>query len=232
MVDDDTAEIRRVAVHVLGGGVGHDIRAPLERTTHHRRREGIVDDQGHAVCVRRGGEALDVEHGERRVGDSLAEDELGVGAKCCLELLIRAVRRHKGTGEAHATHGVGEKVVGAAVDGRARHHVIASGSQVEDGEEVRRHTGARQHCRRAALELGDLRRDEVAGGVLEAAVEVAGLLKVEELAHVLGRVVLPGGGLPNRHLARLGVAGAIATLHAHGPDGLGGAVIGGLLAHM
>ena len=154
-VHDGTAHGRAVTVHVLGGGVRHDIGAPLDGTAIDGRGERVVHDQRHAMGMRGGGETLDVEHGECRIGDGLAEDALGVGAEGRLELLIGRVGGDKGALQAHAAHGVDEQIVAAPVDGRARHHVIARPGDIEDGEEVRGLTGARQHGGGAALELAE-----------------------------------------------------------------------------
>ena len=92
---------------------------------------------------------------------------------------------------------------------------------IEHGEEIGRLAGRRQHGSGAALELGDLRRHRVVGGVLQARVEIARLLKIEQLAHMLARVVLPRRVLIDGNLARLGIARAIAALHADGFYGSG-----------
>ncbi len=136
-VHDGTAHGRAVTVHVLGSGVRHDIGAPLNGTAIDGRGEGVVHDQRHTGGVRGRGEALDVEHGEGRVRDGLAEDALGDGAEGRLELLIGRDGGDKGALQAHAAHGVDEQIVAAPVDGRARHHVIARPGDIEDGEEVR-----------------------------------------------------------------------------------------------
>ena len=220
VVYDHAADICRVTIHVLGGGVRDDVGAPLKGTAHHGRREGIVDHQRHAVVVRCLGKAFDVEHGKRGVGDGLAKDELGVGLESGLQLLIGAVGSDKGAGQTHATHGVGKQVVRTTVDGRARDHVIAGAGNVKDGKEVRGHARAREHRGGAALHLADLGGNQIARGVLQAAVEVARLLQVEQLAHVLGRVVLPRGGLVDGHLTRLRITRTIAALNTRGTDSL------------
>ena len=209
-----------MAIHVLGGGVRNDVGAPLKGTAHHGRREGVIDHQRHAVVMRGLGKALDIEYGKGGVGDGLAKDELGVGLKGSLKLLIGAVGSNEGAGNAHTTHGVGKQVVGAAVDGRARNHVIAGTGHVKDREEVRSHARAREHRCGTALHLADLGGNQIARGVLQTAVEVARLLQVKQFAHVLGRVVLPRGGLVDGHLARLRIARAIAALNTRGTDGL------------
>ena len=220
MVDDHAAQVGRMSIHVLGGGVRNDVGAPLKGTAHHGRREGVVDHQRHAVVMRGLGKALNIEHCKGGVGDRLAKDELGVGLKGCLKLLVGAVGGNERTGNAHTSHGMGKQVVGTAIDGRARDHVIAGTGHVKNREEVRSHARAREHRGSAALHLADLGGNQIARGVLQTAVEVARLLQVKKLAHVLGRIVLPRGGLVDRHLARLGIARAIAALNTRGTDGL------------
>ena len=179
VIDDHATQVGRMAIHVLSGGVRDDVGAPLKGTAHHGRREGVVDHQRHAVVVRGLGKALNIEHGKRGVGDGLAKDELGVGLEGGLQLLIGAVGCDERAGQAHAAHSVSQQVIRAAVDGRARDHVIAGTGHVKDREEVRGHARAREHRSGAALHLADLGGNEVAGGVLQAAIEVARLLQVE-----------------------------------------------------
>ena len=213
-IHNDASDGSAVAVHVLGSGVGHNVGAPLDGPAQHRRGEGVVHDERHPVAVGRRREALDVEHGQRRVCDGLAEDALRVGPESGFKLLVGAVRIDEGALQAHAAHGVGEQVVGAPVDGRGGHHVIARAGDVEHREEVRRLARGGEHRRRAAFQLRDLRRHRIVGGVRQARVEVAGLLQIEQAPHMLARVVLPGGVLVDGHLARLAVAGPPSALHA------------------
>ena len=203
-----------MAVHVLGGGMGHDVGAPFDGAAQHRRGEGVVHDERHAVGVGRRREALDVEHRERRIRDGFAEDALRVGAEGGFQFLVGAVRVHERAFQPHAAHGVGEQVVGAAVDGRGGHHMIAGARDVEHREEVRRLARGGEHGRTSAFQLRDLRRHGIVGGVRQARVEVAGLLQIEQAPHMLARVVLPRGVLVDGHLARLAVAGPPPALHA------------------
>ena len=166
------------------------------------------------------GKALNIEHGKGRVGNRLAKDELGIGLKGCLELLVGAVGGNERAGQTHALHGMGEQVVGTAVDSRARDHVIAGTGHVKDREEIRRHARAREHRGSAALHLADLGGNQVARRILQTAIEVARLLQIKKLAHVLGRVVLPRGGLVDRHLTRLRITRAITALNTRRTDGL------------
>ena len=80
-IHDGTAYAGGVAVHIFGGGMYHDIGTPFERAAVNRSREGIVYNQRHAVAVGDAGELFDIEHFQRRVGDGLTKQCLGVRAE-------------------------------------------------------------------------------------------------------------------------------------------------------
>ena len=84
-------------------------------------------------------------------------------------------------------------------------------ANVEEREEVGRLTGGGQHSRSAALQFRKLRCHIIAGRILQARIEVPGRLQVEQLAHLLARIVLKGRGLDNRNLTRLAAARFIAA---------------------
>ena len=215
-VHDGTAQYGAMAVHVLGGGVGHDVGTPLEGAAVDRGGEGVVHDERHAVgvgCLRK---LFNVQHGQGGVGDGLAEYDLGVGAERGVQLFLGAQRVHKGGLDAHLFHGDRDEVEGAAVDGAGCHDVVTGLAKVEQGEEVGSLPAGSQHGSGAALQLADLFGHQVTGGVLQTRVEIAVGLQVKELAHVLAGGVLEGGGLDDGDLAGFAVSGRIAALHADG----------------
>ena len=217
-IDDRAAHAGSVAVHVLGGGVRDDVHAVLERTAVDRRREGVVDDQWHAVTMRCVRELLEVEHDKRRVGDGLAEHGLGVRLERGLKFLFGAVGADEGAFDAHLAHGHVDEVEGAAVDGGGGDDVVAVVADVEQREEVRRLAGRGEHRGRAAFQLADLRGDGVVGRILQAGVEVAGFGQVEQSAHLFARLVFEGRGLDDWGSAGFSIARLIASLHADGVD--------------
>ena len=89
-VHDGSAQHCAVAVHVLGGGVGHDVRAPLKGAAIDWRGEGVVHHQRHAVGVGGLGKLFNVQHGQGGVCDGLAEHHLGVGPEGGVQLLLGA----------------------------------------------------------------------------------------------------------------------------------------------
>ena len=163
-------------VHILGGGVGDDIGAVLERTAVDGGRESVVDNKRNAVRVCRGGEFLKIKDGQRRVGNRLAEDGFRVGLEGCVQFLYGAIGVDEGKGDTHTLQGDGEKVVGAAVECGRAYDMIAAGSKVEDGKEGSRLPRRGKHSRRTALQLADFSRDGIAGGVLQTGVEITARL--------------------------------------------------------
>ena len=87
-------------------------------------REGVVNDERNAGGVGDAGEAFDVEHHQRRIGERLGEDHLGV----------RPDRGGDGGGvvvgtdethlNAHLVEGVGQQRNASAVEARHREDVI------------------------------------------------------------------------------------------------------------
>ena len=215
-VHDGTAQHCAVAVHVLGGGVGDDVRTPLKGAAVDRRGEGVVHDQRHAVGVSSLGKLLDVQHGQGRICDGLAEHYLGIGPECGVQLFLGAQRVHKGGFNAHLLHGDRDQVEGTAVNGAGCHDMVACFAEVEQSKEVCSLTTAGQHCGRAAFQLTDLFGHKVAGGVLQTGIEIAVGFQIEQLAHILAGGVLEGGGLDNGDLAGFAIAGGITALHTDG----------------
>ena len=205
-----------MTVHVFCGGVGHDIRTPLDGTAVDGCGEGIVHDEGNAVAVGGAGKSFNVQHRQGRVGDGLAEDRLGVGAEGSIQFILSAFGVDEGDLDAHALHGDGKQVEGAAVDGGGGDDMVAAAGNVKHGEEVGGLAGACEHCRSAAFQGGDLCRHGIAGGIAQAGIEIAVILQVKEPSHGVGGLIAEGGALNDGDLARLAVFRRITGLDAQG----------------
>ena len=123
-VHDGAADAGAVPADELGGGVRDDIRAPLERAEQVRRGEGVVDHQRDLVPFGDFSHFLERKHGDIRVAQRFAVDDLGVRADGALEVL-RVGRVDEGDIDAEAREGVVELVVGAAVQPAAADDVVA-----------------------------------------------------------------------------------------------------------
>ena len=156
-----------VAVHILGGGVGDDVGAPLDGPAVDGGGEGVVHDQGHPVCMGGTGKLFNVQHGQGGVGDGLAEYGLGVGTEGGVQLFLGAGGGHEGHVDPHFGHGDRDQVEGAAVDGGGGDDVVPALADVEQGEEVGRLPAGSQHGGGAPLQGSDLAGHRVTGGVLQ-----------------------------------------------------------------
>ena len=168
------------------------------------------------MAVGGAGKFFNVQHRQSRIGDGLAEDRLGIGAEGGVQLLLGAVGIDEGDLDAHALHGDGKQVEGAAVDGGGGDDMVAAAGNVEHGEEVGGLAGACEHCRSAALQGGDLCRHGIAGGIAQAGIEIAVILQVKEPSHGVGGLIAESSTLNDGNLARFSVFRRITGLDAQG----------------
>ena len=173
--------------------MGHDVGTPFEGTAVDGCGKGVVDNEGHAVAVGNLGKTLNIEDGAAGVGDGLAEHGLRIRTEGSLYLLVAGFLRNERTVDAQLLQRHAEKVVRATIDFIRGNKMVASLTDIEDGIEVGSLSAAGQHSPHATLQRGNLGGDGVVGGILQTGIEVALLLQVEELRHLVGIVVFKGG---------------------------------------
>ena len=215
-VHDDPAHLHGMAVHVLGGGMDHDIRAEIQRPAEDGRGEGIVHDEGKAVGMGDAGQPFDVQHVHGRIGQGLAEDGLRFRADGRGDLRVRRVLIHKGHLDAHTLERHGKEVEGAAIDAGRADDMIAAAGQIEHGQQVGGLPGRGAQRAHAALERGDLLLHRVHGGIAEAGIEKALGLKVEKLAYFRCGSIGKGRALDNGQNARFAIARRVPGIKAEG----------------
>ena len=213
-VHDGAAHLYRMAVHVFGSGVGHDIRTPFNRSAVHRCRECIVHNQRNAVVVCHLGEFLNVQNDQCRVGNGLRQNRLGVRTECRRKLFFRCIGIHKGAVDAQLLKGNAQQVEGSAIDGGRRHDVVARLADVKNSIEVGRLSRGRQKSRHAAFQVGNFCGHRIVGRVLKPRVKIAFCLQVEQVAHLCRGVVFKRRALINRQSARLSLRWSVSGVDA------------------
>ena len=199
----------------------------LEWPAQVRAGHGVVDDQWDAVAVRDVGDGPDVGDVARRVAERLDVDRLGVGVDQRLEAFGRAVVG-KARRDAVLRQGVGEQVVGAAVQRAARDDVVAGLGDGLDRIGHRRLARGHRECRDAAFERRHALFEHRLGRVHDPGVDVAGHLQVEQVGAMLGAVERVRGGLVDRHGHRMrGGLGRVTGVHGLGFK----APLAGITAH-
>ena len=217
-IHNATADCHGVAVHVLGGGMGHDVNAVFNRAAKNRGREGVVDDHRNAVLVGDVGEALEVQNLAGGVCHRFAEEALGVRAEGLLDFLVASVLVHERAFDAELLHRHGEEVARTAINSGSADEVVAGFANVENGVEVCGLTGTREHGGDTTFESSDLVSDSVVRRVLQTGVEVTGGLQVEQVGHVVSGFVLERGALVDGEDARFAVFRLPTALNAKSFD--------------
>ena len=222
-VDDDAADRGAVAADPLRRRVDDDVRAVLDRLGE-QGSEGVVDDDRHAPGVGHVGDRGEVVDVEPRVADELEEDRLGLLVDGAPEgRRVGAV--DVGRRDADLGQGVGEQVVGAAVERRRRHDVVAGAGEVEDRQRLGRLAGCESERGHAALERGDALLEDVGRRVHDPGVDVPELLEPEQPGGVGGVVEDVAGRGVDRDGAgvRRGV-GLLARVEGPGLGAEGGGI--------
>ena len=216
-VDDRAANAGRMAVHIFGRRVRHDVGPPLDRAAVDRRGERIVHDQRYAVTVRDPREFLDIQHGYAGIGYRFAEQRFGIRTERPGDLLLGSVLIDERHLDAQFRQRHAEQVIGSAVDRRRADDVVAGRTDVEHGIERSGLARRGQHAGYAAFERSDLRRYRIVGRVLQPGIEVAALFQIEQPGHLFARLVFERGALINRQHAGLAFFGSPSRLNAKGP---------------
>ena len=124
-----------VSADPLGGRVEDYVGPVLDGAAEHRRREGVVDDQGDAFRVGRIRDGLQVRRVEPRVADGLGVDRLGGVVDGGGHGLGRGL--HEPGVDPQARKCVAEEGVGAAVERRRGDDAVARLGQVQDSRAAR-----------------------------------------------------------------------------------------------
>jgi hypothetical protein len=215
-VDDDAADRVAMAADVLGQRVHDDVGTVFERPAEVGRGDRIVDDQGDAVPVRNFRQLLEIGDVAQRVADRFAVQGLGL----LVDQLFEAGRIGV-IGEAHfepvLRQGMGEEVVGAAVQGRGRDDVVAGLADGQDGVGDCRLPGSDGQRADASFKGGNALLEDVLRRVHDPRVDVAGHLEIEKVGAMLRAVERIRGRLIDRHCDGLGRCfRAVAGVHGEG----------------
>ena len=205
-----------MAVHVLGGGVGDDIRTPFKRTAINGRGKGIVHNEGNAVRMGNVRHFTDIQHAKRGIGNSLRKESFRIGAERFGDFLRRSVLVHESNFNAHFPECDGKEVVCAPVNRRSTDDMIPSLANIENGKEGSRLAGRRQNGGHTALQFGNFSGNRLIAGVLEACIKESGFFQIKQFCHLFAGLVLERRALVNGQYAGFALFRRPARLHAQG----------------
>src|ERR1700722_12321400 len=181
-----------------------DVRAVIDGAHQHRRRDGVVDYQRHAVAMSHLGERFEVAYIAGRIADGLAKYRAGVIVDQGFEIggAVGFCETHL---YAHLRRDVAEESVSGAVELRHRDDVAAHFRRVQC--RVVQRSLPRTHADAAdtAFEFGDALLENVGGRVADPAVAVSRYFEIEQRGAMLGAVE--------------GVRGRLVYRHGYGPGG-------------
>ena len=161
------------------------ISAVLDGADKVGRAEGVVYHQGQAVAVGYLRDGVDIGDVGVGVAQGLEIDGLGVVFNGPLKL-AQIVRVHEGGRHAELGQGVGQQVMGAAVDGLLGHDMVPRLGQGLYCIRDSRRAGGRGKGRCAALQSRHALLEHVLGGVCQPAVDIPRVRKTKPRRRVGG----------------------------------------------
>ena len=197
----------------LGGGVNDDVGPMLDGPDEIGGAEGVIHHHRQPVLVGDGGDGVQIGDVAVGVAQGLQIDGPGVGLDGVFHLR-QVVGVDKGGGHAIVGQGVGQEIIGPAIDRLLCHDVIPLAGQGLDGVGDGCRAGGHGQGPHAPLQGGDALFKDLLGGVGQTAIDGAAVAQVKA-----------GGGMGGvaEHIGRGGVDG----------DGAGiGGGIGLLLTHV
>ena len=156
-----------------------DVRAVVDRAAEVGGGERVVDEHRNAGGMGDAGDGRNVEHFEIWVTDRLRQDKPGLQPDRSTEAGV-VPGRDEGCVDAEAGQCSREEVDGSPIERGRRDDMIASARQRNDGEMHRRHAASRRHGADPALKRGEPFFEDRDGWIRDAAVDVAGALKIEQ----------------------------------------------------
>ncbi len=206
-----------MAADELGGRVHHDVGAVLDGSAQVGRGERGVDHERQPVGMRHVGQRRNVGDGARRVPDDLRVDQLGPG-RDRRRVIVDVVGGHERRGDPQTPQGHVELGVGASVQRRRGHDVVARVAQGREGEELGGEAARGGDGADPPVERRHPLLERGRGGIGDPGVDAAVLLEGEQVGGIGGVLEHEARGLVDGHGpgARRGV-GTIAGVHGSGP---------------
>ena len=196
----------------LGGGMHHDVRTVLDGTHQIRRCKGIVHCQGNSVGMGDFGQSGYVRHLGVGIAQGLRKQQFCIVPDSRLHL-FKIKRIHEGSAHAIGRQGVGQQIVGAAVDVFGRHHMIPRLGQVLDGICDRSRAGTHCQRRRAPFQGRHPPLKHIRRGIGKPAVNIARSTEIEPGRRLVTVPEHIGGSLVNGNCS--GVRCRVRLLLSH-----------------
>ena len=140
-IDDTSAHLCGVTVHIFRRRMRHDIRTPFERTAVDRCGEGVIDNQRNAVLMGNTGKLLDIENLTSRIRDGLTEQCLRIRTEGFVDFLLAGLLRDERTLDTKLFQRHTEKVVCSTVNFVRGDEMITCLADIKERIEVRSLSG-------------------------------------------------------------------------------------------
>ena len=200
-VNDSSANLHSMSVHIFGCGMGDDISSPFKRTAVYRSSEGVVYNKRNFMFVSNLCEFFNIKNYQGRVCDGLCEKYLCIRTEGSCNFFRASIGVNESAVNAKLFEGNSQEVKGSSVNSRSRHNMITCFADIEDCIEVGSLSGRGKDSGNTTLQICNFCCYSIICGVLQTGIEVSFCLKIEELSHFISSIIFISGTLINRECA-------------------------------
>ena len=140
-VNDRTADTGCMTIHIFGGGMCNNIRAPFKRAAVDRCCKCIINDQRDSMCMCCFGKFFNIQYSKCRIGNRLTDNSFRVLPESCIKFFRCAVWINESCLDAHLADGMCIKIVCTAIYGRRTDNMISCFRNIHDCVEICRLSG-------------------------------------------------------------------------------------------
>ena len=154
-VNDSSANLHSMSVHIFGGGMSNDIRTPFKRTTVNRSSEGVVYDKRNFMLVSNLCEFLDIQNNQSRICDCFCEKYFGVRAESSSNFLSTCICINESAVNAELFESNGKKIECSSVNSGSSYDMITCFADIKDRIEISSLSGRGKDCGNTTLQISD-----------------------------------------------------------------------------
>ena len=200
-VNDSSANLHSMSVHIFGCGMGDDISSPFKRTAVYRCSEGVVYNKRNFMFVSNLCEFFNIQNYQSRVCDGFGEEYLCIRTECSSDFFRACICVNEGAVNPQFLEGNSQEIKGSSVNCGCCYNMVTSFADIEYRIKVGCLSGRGKDSGNTTLQICNFCCYSIICGVLQTGIEVSFCLKIEELSHFISSIIFISGTLINRECA-------------------------------
>ena len=189
-VNDSSANLHSMSVHIFGCGMGDDISSPFKRTAVYRCSEGVVYNKRNFMFVSNLCEFFNIQNYQSRVCDGFCEKYFCIRTEGSCDFFRACIGVNESAVNAKLLESNSQKVEGSSVNGGGCYHMISSFTDIENCVKISCLSGRSKDCSNTTLQICNFCCYSIICGILQTGIEITLCLQIEKLSHFISSIIL------------------------------------------